>query len=180
MASQGGLEAKSSALDRMTPGFSVLLGLLRTVGRATALAFARVFAVATVVSRLAAALTLAGVLALASMLFLDLLVVLLVLVLPLILGAKGSLQRRKQSRSVNCRSGSGDQSCECRTREHSLCGFRHYQTLLSILGTSPRNTVTTTFTPEFPAPNESREPRKSFYRLQHELDSKRWHGWPCG
>ena len=79
-----------------------LLWLLGAVGRATALAFARVFAVATVVSRPAAALTLTGVLALASMLFFDLLVILLVPVLPLILGAEGSLQRRKQSRSVNC------------------------------------------------------------------------------
>src|SRR6516164_7633570 len=80
------------------------------------------------------------------MLFFDLLVVLLVLVLPLILGAEGSLQRRKQSRSVNCSSGSGEQSCQCRACEHSLRGFRHCQILLSILRTSPRNTVTTTCT----------------------------------
>src|SRR5215470_2808111 len=105
MTEQGGWDSLTHPPPKGTPTFVLLLWLLGAVGRATALAFARVFAVATVVSRLAAALTLAGVLALASMLFFDLLVVLLVPVLPLILGAEGSLQRRKQSRSANCRSG---------------------------------------------------------------------------
>jgi len=68
----------------------LLLGLLGTIGCATALALARVLAVAAVVAGFAAALALARVLALASVPFFDLLVVLLVLalVLALLLGAE--------------------------------------------------------------------------------------------
>src|SRR5882762_7217418 len=102
-----------------------LLGFLGTIGRATALALARVFAFATVVPRLAAALALARVVAFAGVLFFDLLVVLLVLVLALLLGAEASLQRRKQSRSLDWRTGAGEQSRERRTCEHGFCGFRH-------------------------------------------------------
>src|SRR5580700_7424897 len=84
---------------KVTTDLMLLLRLLGTIGCATTLALARVFAFATVVTCLAAALALAGVLAFASVLFFGLLVVLLVLalVLALLLGAERSLQRRKQS-----------------------------------------------------------------------------------
>src|SRR5882724_425145 len=88
-----------------------LLGrLLGAIGCATALALARVFAFATVVTRLAATFTLAGVLPLASVLFFDLLVVLLVLtqVLALVLRARGSLEGRKQSRGLDGGPAAGD------------------------------------------------------------------------
>jgi uncharacterized membrane protein len=106
----------------------LLLGLLGAIGCATTLALARVFAFATVVTRLAAAFAFAGILAFASVLFLDLLVALLVLalVLALLLGAEGSLQRRKQSRGLDSRASASEQSRERRAREHSLCGFRHF------------------------------------------------------
>jgi hypothetical protein len=68
---------------RIVAGFGLLRGWLGTIGRATALALARVLAFATVVAGLAAAFALAGVLAFTSVLFLDLLVILLVLVLIL-------------------------------------------------------------------------------------------------
>src|SRR5258708_5018235 len=128
-----GQEQLPSPPHKVTADLELLLGLLGTIGCATALALARVFAFATVVTGLAAALALAGVLALASVLFFDLLVVLLVfpLVLALLLGAEGSFQRRKQSRSLNRYSGSGEQSRERRTCEHGFCRFRHFHILPS-------------------------------------------------
>jgi hypothetical protein len=98
------------APKRVITDLELLLGLLGTIGCAAALALARVFAFASVVPRLAAALALTGVLALTSVLFFDLLVVLLVfpLILALLLGAEGCLQRRKQSRSLDCGSAAGD------------------------------------------------------------------------
>src|SRR5712692_5691259 len=83
---------------------------------------------------LATALALAGVLALASVLFLGLLVVLFVLplVLALLLATEGSLQRRKQSRSLDCRTGAGEQSRKRRTSEQCLCCLGHAKNLLSI------------------------------------------------
>src|SRR5713226_9275288 len=108
---------------RSAPEFKLLPRWLGAIGRATALALARVLAVAAVVAGLAAALALAGVVALASVLFLGLLVVLFVLplVLALLLATEGSLQRRKQSRSLDCRTGAGEQSRKRRTSEQCLC-----------------------------------------------------------
>src|SRR5260370_1314949 len=81
-------------------------------------------------------LGLARVLAFTGVLFLDLLVGLLVglLVLArvLILCAERSLQRGKQGRSLDCYTGPGDQSCERRTSEQSLCRLCHLKDLLSI------------------------------------------------
>jgi hypothetical protein len=86
-----GLRARRS-FPALVPAVVVprlLRGWLGAIGRATALALARVLAFATVVAGLAAALALAGVLAFTSVLFFDLLVTLLVLVL--ILRAERSL-----------------------------------------------------------------------------------------
>src|SRR5580704_6020485 len=115
--SKRGLGTIYPALSQRDSRLVLLLGLLGTIRCAATLALARVFAFATVVTRLAAALALAGVLALASMLFFGLLVVLLILalVLTLLLGAESRLQRRKQGRSLDCRTGAGEQSRERRT-----------------------------------------------------------------
>src|ERR1700747_1593471 len=83
----------------------LLLRRLGAIGRATALALARVLAFAAVVAGFATALALAGVLALTSVLFFDVLVALL----ALILSAEGSLQRWQQSRSLKRSSSSGEQ-----------------------------------------------------------------------
>src|SRR5260370_13681474 len=120
----------SPALRTRRQRTEVLLGLLRAVGSAPTLALARVFAVAAIVAGFAAAFALARVLALTSVLFFVLLVALLIL--ALVLRTEGSLQRRKQSRSLDRCCGSGEQSCERRPCEHGFCGLLHSQTLPSI------------------------------------------------
>jgi membrane protein implicated in regulation of membrane protease activity len=118
----------------VTTDLELLLRLFGTIGCATALALARVFAFAAVVTGFATTLALAGVLTLASVLFLGLLVVLLVLslVLALILRAQRSLKRGKQSRGLDCRTGPGEQSRERRTSQQSFCRLRHFAILQSI------------------------------------------------
>src|SRR5882724_1924263 len=101
--------------DRIVAGLGLLRGWLGTIGRAAALALARVLAFATVVAGLAAALALAGVLAFTGMLFLDLLVVFLVLVLAQC--AERGLQRGEQSRGLGCRSGPSEQPRERRASQ---------------------------------------------------------------
>ena len=90
----------------------LLLRWLGAIGRATALAFARVFAFATVVTGLAAALALAGVLAFTSVLFLHLLVRLLLCVLS----GSGSLRPGEQIGSLDGGAGAREQARDRRTR----------------------------------------------------------------
>src|SRR5258705_8426034 len=101
----------------------LLGGWLGAIGRAAALALARVLAFATVVAGLAAALALAGVLAFTSVLFLDLLVVFLVLVLAQC--AERGLQRWEQSSGLGCRSGPGEQPRDRRASQQSLSRLGH-------------------------------------------------------
>src|SRR5271169_3277945 len=124
-----GQENSPNPPHRTAPDLKLLLRRLGAIGGATALALAGVLAFAAIVASFATTLALARVLAFTSVLFLDLL---LVLALVLILRAERSLQRRKQGRSLNCCSGSGEQSRERRTGEQSLCRLRHIKSLLSI------------------------------------------------
>src|SRR5262245_12424344 len=105
-------------LHRTASDSELLLRRLGAVGCATPLALAGVLSLAAVFAGLAPALALARVLALTSVLFFHLLVAFLILIL--VLCAERGFQRRKQGRSLNRRSGSGEQSRERRTCEHGL------------------------------------------------------------
>ena len=123
--SEGGLRTKSSALDRLTPGFSVITG--------------------------------------------------------------ASWSRRSRNHPCPCKSFCRCNRClppcsrpyPCRSSGPasaalaSIVIIKHSSRFLKLA-----NTVTITFTPAFPAPNESREPHKSFEPIQQIFGSKRCHDWP--
>ena len=99
-----------------------LLRHLGAVGGATALALARVLALAAVVAGLTTALTLAGVLALTSMLFFYFLVGLLVRV---VLGGHSRLDARQQIGRLDAYAGAGEQARDSRARDEKLIGLSH-------------------------------------------------------
>src|SRR6202048_4828628 len=103
--------------ERSIRSWFCLRGLLfrhfAAVGRAAALAFARVLALATIVAGLAAALALAGVLAFTSVLFFHLLFGLLLC----ILSGSGSLHPGEQIGSMDAGAGAREQARDRRTRE---------------------------------------------------------------
>src|SRR5580692_7561379 len=92
----------------------VLLGHLRAVGCAAALALARVLAFAAVVARFTSTLALAGVLTLASMLFLHL------AISWLLVRLRSKVRAGEKIRRLDRCTGSGQQSCERCTGDESL------------------------------------------------------------